>query len=410
MLRLLAGAGLLAGIGIAVTAVLAVGGSERAPASDAAAAPAPLVVTSALPVWRAPGVPLVVTGFAGAGARLSLLAGHRTVATAVAGRLGAFRLRFRAPAPGRYPLVVRASGRLRPLGTLAVRPLVLRAVGDIMLGERVGASIARHGGRHPWTAVAATLRDADIAVGNLETAVSTRGVPAAKEYVFRGPPGALPPMSSFAGFDVLSLANNHAADYGREALLDTVRHARAAGIVPIGAGADSHEARRPAILEAGGLRVALLAYSDVNPLGFPAGASTPGTAVADPAAIAADVRAARGGADVAACFFHWGVELRAQPDLRQQQLAATCLNAGAQLVLGAHPHVLGPVSRPSATTLVAWTLGNFVFPSFRAETVRTGILHVALDARGVRGFRLIPAQIDGFRPRLSGRELAAQGG
>jgi hypothetical protein len=78
-------------------------------------------------------------------------------------------------------------------------------------------------------------------------------------------------------------------------------------------------------------------------------------------------------------------------------------------VLGAHPHVLGPVSRPSATTLVAWTLGNFVFPSFRAETVRTGILHVALDARGVRGFRLIPAEIDGFRPRLSGRGLTARG-
>jgi poly-gamma-glutamate synthesis protein (capsule biosynthesis protein) len=173
----------------------------------------------------------------------------------------------------------------------------------------------------------------------------------------------LRPVHSYAGLDVLTLANNHAVDYGRAALLDTVHAVRAAGMQTIGAGASSWLARRPAIVTRGGLRIALLGYSDINPLGFPATADAPGTAAADPAGISADVRAALRRADVAVCFFHWGVELHTQPDSRQKELAIACLRAGASLVLGAHPHVFGPVVRPSRHTLVAWTLGNFVFPS-----------------------------------------------
>jgi len=174
---------------------------------------------------------------------------------------------------------------------------------------------------------------------------------------------------------------------------------RAAGIRPIGAGANALAARRPAVVEAGGLKVAFLGYSDVNPLGFPATQWTPGTARADAAAIASDVRAARRRADVVVCFFHWGVELHPDPDSRQKQLAAACLDAGAQVVLGAHPHVFGPVTLPGARRLVAWTLGNFVFPS-TGESARTAILEVRLDRAGVRGYRLLPVRIDGFRPQL----------
>jgi len=238
-----------------------------------------------------------------------------------------------------------------------------------------------------------------MTTGNLETSVSTRGTAEVKPYAFRGPPQALPPMSRLAGFDVLTLANNHADDYGSEALLDTLRYVRAAGIKPIGAGANELLARRPAIVEAGGLKVAFLGYSDINPAGFRATATTPGTAAADPAAIAADVRAARRRADLVVCFMHWGVELQPQPDSRQQQLAAACLSAGAQVVLGAHSHVLGPVSRPTPRSLVAWTLGNFVFPSAGAAA-HTAILQVRLDAHGVRGYRLLPVEIEGFRPQL----------
>ena len=119
----------------------------------------------------------------------------------------------------------------------------------------------------------------------------------------------------------------------------------------------------------------------MNPLGFPAESSSPGTARADLSAIDADVRAARRHAEVVVCFFHRGTELHAAPEARQQQFAAACLQAGAQVVLGAHPHVFGSIIRPGPRMLVAWTLGNFVFPS-SGLTARTGILQPHLDARG----------------------------
>jgi hypothetical protein len=350
--------------------------------------------------WRAPGVAVVVGGFAGSGARVLLRANGQVVASTTAGKLGRYRLRFVPRTSGRIRFLVQSAGTFRPAGTLVVRPVSVDAVGDVTFGEDVGPALSSHGGAYPWAFVGATLRSADITVGNLETAVSTRGVAAVKEFTFRGPPAALLPMRKAAGFDVLTLANNHTADFGRDALLDTVRAVRAAGIQTIGAGATDTQARRPAIVEAGGLRVAFLGYSDVNPYGFTATSTSAGTAKADVDAITADVHAALRRADVAVCFFHWGVELHAAPNSRQELFAAACLNAGAKLVLGAHPHVLGGVATPSRRSLVAWTLGNFVFPSGRV-TGRTAILHVALGADGVRGYRLVPVRIDGFRPRLA---------
>jgi len=365
----------------------------------AAAAVAPLTVTSKPTDWRAPGVAVTVGGFAGSGARVLLRADGRVVASTTAGKLGRYRLQFAPRAAGRLKLAVQSAGVFRPAGTFEVRPVSLDAVGDVTFGEDVGPAIATHGGAYPWAFVSSTLRGADITVGNLETAVSTRGVAAAKEFTFRGPPAALVPMRDVAGFDVLTLANNHTVDFGRDALLDTLKAVHEAGIRTIGAGADDVQARRPAIVEAGGLRVAFLGYSDVNPYGFTATSTSPGTAKADATAITTDVHAALRRADVAVCFFHWGVELHAEPNSRQQQFAAACLNAGAKLVLGAHPHVLGDVAIPAPRSLVAWTLGNFVFPS-GSVTGRTAILHVALGTDGVRGYRLVPVRIDGFRPRL----------
>jgi poly-gamma-glutamate capsule biosynthesis protein CapA/YwtB (metallophosphatase superfamily) len=391
----------LAGLAAALLAVPRSTDASARPASAAAFAPPHLPrIDSTLPSWRAPGALVSVSGWAARSETLRLrTASGRVLARASSGPRGRYRFVFRAPAPGRYRLRVVARGHSVPAGSLLVRPLVLAAVGDVTFGEQVGPAVAEHGGAYPWTGVGPTLRAADVTVGNLETSVSTRGVAAVKQYTFRGPPQSLPAMARRAGFDVLTLANNHAVDYGPEALLDTIRFVRAAGIRPVGAGANESQARRPAIVEAGGLKVAILGYSDVNPLGFPATQWAPGTARADPAAIASDVRAARRRADVVVCFFHWGTELRPDPDSRQQQLAASCLGAGARVVLGAHPHVFGPVTRPGARSLVAWTLGNFVFPS-TGETAKTAILEVRLDRSGVRGYRLLPVRIDGFRPQL----------
>jgi poly-gamma-glutamate synthesis protein (capsule biosynthesis protein) len=154
-------------------------------------------------------------------------------------------------------------------------------------------------------------------------------------------------------------------------------------------------------VKAGGLSIAFIGYSDVNPYGFSATSSSPGTAPADPETIRADVTRAARTNDVVVCWFHWGVELASTPTARQDELASSCLNAGARIVLGAHPHVLQPIVRPARRSLVAFSLGNFVFPAASPNTEKTGVLQIDVAADGVRGFRLDRATIVDGQPRLS---------
>ena len=357
-------------------------------------------VRSTLPAWLAPGASFTVTGFAGSRVTVEVLADGRPVAMARSGRFGRFALHAAAPGSGRHQISVRAGGERQGVGTLVVRPVTLAAVGDVTPGEQVGSAVAAHGGAYPWAFVGATLRSADITTANLEGAVTSRGVAAVKQYRFRGPAALLTGARAAAGVDVLTLANNHSLDFGSVGLADTLAAAHAAGIATVGAGADEAAARRPAFVEAGGLRIAFLGYSDVNPPGFAAGPASAGTARADVAVIAADVRAAHRQADLVVVWFHWGVELHASPDARQASLARSALDAGASVVLGAHPHVLGPVERPRLHTLVAWTLGNFVFPSGPGATGRTAILDVRLTKQGVAGYDLVPAR-SGVQPALA---------
>ena len=368
--------------------------------ADASAHGAPLRAARPLPAWLAPGAAFVVEGWAGAGAGVRLLADGRSIGRTRSGSLGRFTLRAKAPLwSGTYRLVL-ASGEARiALEPLLVRPLVLAAVGDVNLGDRTADAISSYGAAYPWTRVGRLLRSADLALANLECAVSSDGVPVAgKQYTFRGPPGALP-AAARAGIDVFSLANNHSLDFGSAALLDTRRHARRAGIETVGGGVDLAAARRPARFTLGGVRVAVLAYSDVRPFGFDAGAGRAGAAPAFSELVDPDIRRARSTSDVVIVYFHWGTELATSPDSRQRRLADLAFRAGATIVLGAHPHVLQPIQR-GGSKLVAWSLGNFVFPANSPGTTSTGILVAHLGVQGVVGARLVPATINGVRPVL----------
>ena len=370
-------------------------------ATRSAQAQEPLVVHSALPPWSAPGTIVGLRGRAAAGTTVELWIGETRRATTRSGPGGGFAFRVRAPwRQGRHPVtVVAGAARIAP-GALRVRPLTLAAVGDVTFGDGVATAIARHGPRWPWRSVAPALRAADLAIANLEGAVSTRGAPApGKLYTFRGPPAALRAAASFAGLDVVSLANNHSLDYGRTAFLDTIANARRFGLRTVGGGATLTAARRPAIVKRGGLRVAFLGFSDVRPLGFDAGARRPGTVPAFPDIVRADVSAARRRSDVVVAYFHWGVERSRVPTWRQHDLAQTALDAGATVVFGAHPHVLQPVER-RGRRLVAWSLGNFVFAAHSPATTRTGVLRIRLGARGVVGTSFRRARIAWVQPRL----------
>jgi poly-gamma-glutamate capsule biosynthesis protein CapA/YwtB (metallophosphatase superfamily) len=281
------------------------------------------------------------------------------------------------------------------------RPVLLAAVGDINLGDGPGALIDAFGPRYPWTGTAKVLRGADIAFGNLECAVSVRGSPVPKQFNFRGRPSSLRAVGGYAGFDVLNLANNHTGDYGTQALLDTVNNVRRLGMTAVGAGGSLESAAQPRVISRLGLRIAFVGFSSILPAEFYAGPNRAGTQPATPDLIAQGVRRAKRKADVVVATFHWGVERSTTEDARQRAFAQTALAAGADAVIGAHPHVLQPI-RAAGRRVVAYSLGNFVFGASSPATTRTGVLRLKLSARGVEGHRLVPARIVASRPSLQG--------
>ena len=419
--RIVVASACLVPLAVVLSVVLAGGGggtrSVAAPPDAAVVAPAAAARLAAaadpprlalapghrLPAWLAPGAPLSVTGMAAPRARVTLLVGGRRAGVARSGPRGAFTVTGTVPVSvtGAYRVAVASGTHRVGVGVQRVRPIELAAVGDVTFGDGVGWRIARTSTRYPWLQVAPVLRRADIATANLEGAVSERGTPVPdKRFHFRGPAASVSSAVHFGGIDVFTLANNHSRDYGAIGLLDTVRAVRAAGGQTVGGGADLVAARTPVIRRVGGLRVAFLGYNDVPPWGFTARRGVPGTAPAVPADIARDVRVARGRANLVVVWFHWGYELQTAPTARQLELARAATDAGATLVLGAHSHVLLPVESPAPGRLVAWSLGNFVFSARSEPTARTGVLLVKLAARGVVGYRLLPARIVGEQPRF----------
>ncbi|CAN5281404.1 hypothetical protein BH18ACT12_BH18ACT12_06850 [soil metagenome] len=372
-------------------------------ATGAPSAPIAAQLDADLPVWLALGVTLVVTGSADSGTVIAIERAHATIVSATVGEDGRFSVESVLTRAGAHRVTASSSDGRVFLGTVLVRPVRLAAVGDVTFGGRVADAIAARGAAYPWQWTGRVLRGADVVTANLEGVVSTRGQPVPdKEFHFRGPPSALSAARRVAGLDVVSVANNHTLDFGRVAFLDTLRIAKRNGIATVGGGADLAAARRPVLLQRGGLRIAFLGYSDIRPDGFTAERSRAGTAPAYVAAIRSDVVSARRRADVVVVWVHWGEELARRADARQRVFASTALNAGAHVVLGSHPHVLQDVVRPTRRVVVAWSLGNFVFAPHSPGTDRTAILHLDLARDGVRSYRLQGARIVGVQPRLAG--------
>jgi hypothetical protein len=351
------------------------------------------------PALRASGAAIVLSARgATPGAPIELqrlVAGPRwvTIKAATASAGGTARLRYDPRRLStRYRLRIASGGVASAPLTITTRPITLAAFGDVNFGDGVATVMDQRGTLWPWRGVAPTLRRADIAFGNLECAISTRGLPVVKEFTFRGRPERLAQVVRFAGLDVLNLANNHAGDYGTSALLDTVRAVRNSGALPVGAGATLRAAQRPQVITRLGLRVGFVGFSDIGPASFAAGAGRPGTSFASFAAIAGGVRAARRVSDVVIATFHWGVERSSGENERQRAFARAALAAGARAVIAAHPHVLQPIRRAGTgrRQLVAYSLGNFVWGR-------------RLRADDAHRHPADPPQ----RPRRRGREAAA---
>ncbi len=291
--------------------------------------------------------------------------------------------------------------------TLQPNPVFrLTSVGDIMLDRRLGQTIRNGNLAYPFANVTSYFNEADITIGNMESSLGTLGTPVEKSYPFQAPPEAAQALA-LAGIDVVTLANNHAMDYGAEALLDGIDLLKAANVTPIGGGENFAAAHTPYITDLNGLSLALFGYVNVPIEGvsnfdtqtWTATASEPGLAWGNPAEITADITAVNDQVDLIAVILHSGFEYTEEPGEAQVAAAKAAIDAGADLVIGHHAHILQGIEYYNGGVIV-YGLGNFAFDI--DGDPRTAILNVWLDKNGVRDLELIPAIIEtGGQPRIA---------
>jgi poly-gamma-glutamate capsule biosynthesis protein CapA/YwtB (metallophosphatase superfamily) len=244
-----------------------------------------------------------------------------------------------------------------PPGTVAVA-----FVGDVMLDNGPGHAIAS--GRDPFAACAEILLDADFTVGNLECVLGKGGKQVLKEYSFRAASDSPRYLKRY--FSALTVANNHAMDFGPEGLVECLRILAAEGLPQVGGGGDLAAARRPLVLQKHGITIALVAANGFQAAKSAAGAATPGVAPLEESAILADIAAARKTSDFVVPLVHWGPELVPQPREADRALARKMIDAGAAAVIGGHPHVTQTVDVHAGAPIV-YSLGNFVFDYYPVD-------------------------------------------
>ncbi len=291
--------------------------------------------------------------------------------------------------------------------------LDLTVVGDVMLTRGVpdaGAALA------PMSGI---LGRSDVTIGNLESTLSLRGAPTQGGDSFGGTPALLGPLRR-AGFDALSLANNHAGDYGQTALLDTLAALRDSSIRPFGAGVLA-EAARPAIVERGGVRFGFVGFNAIGetPRAEP---GTPGAlsvrmpprtgplVQADLDRVLTAVRRTERQADVVVVLPHWGTQYTHRPEPIQRYVGRALVRAGADLVVGGHPHWVQGVDVVEGVP-VLHSLGNFVFDmDFMEHTMEGVVLQATFWGSKLKAVRLVPCVMDAgsFAPRPARGTVAAE--
>lgn len=262
--------------------------------------------------------------------------------------------------------------------------ITLAFVGDVLPASGVARLMEKNGYDYPFRESIGLLQAADITAGNLESAITDRGTQMQnKEYTYRGPKDALPAIRD-AGFDVLSLANNHTLDYGWVGLQDTMDALDDYKLRHMGAGNDDKEAFAPAYIETKGMTVAFIGLSNVVPVvEWKADRNRPGLAETyNPTRAVAAIQEAKKNADLVVVLVHWGQEYKDRPIPDQTNKAHQFIDAGADLVIGSHPHVLQGFESYNGKW-IAYSLGNFVFTATKSPlSAETGVLTAACGKDG----------------------------
>jgi poly-gamma-glutamate synthesis protein (capsule biosynthesis protein) len=326
-----------------------------------------------------------------------------------------------APLPSSSPAPVVVTTPPTPASPAARRPAVKGTFTIAFAGDvHFEGAIAQHLYADPagvFGEMAPILRRADLAVANLETAITEAGDAQTKQYVFRAPASAFDALRA-AGIDVVTNANNHGLDYGQRGFVDTLAAEQATGFPVIGSGADEDAAYAPYLRTLHGWKVAVLGASQVIApelvKDWTAGPDHPGMASAYRVdRLVQAVRAAHRRADVVVVYLHWGEEGNPCPTDRQRTLARQLVAAGADVVVGSHAHVVQGAGR-LGKGFVAYGLGNFLFyAGGSGPTTRTSVLTLTLRGRHVIGVERTPARLaGGWTTPLTGaaaeREVARQ--
>ncbi|MFJ8621456.1 CapA family protein [Kitasatospora sp. NPDC093550] len=301
-----------------------------------------------------------------------------------------------APASGTAPSGAAPSKNAapRPDGTITVA-----FAGDVHFEGRTEARLAVQPPEPALGPISRTLADADLSVLNLETAITRRGAPEPKTYTFRTSPKALSVLKD-SGVDVVSMANNHAVDFGSDGLADTLAAKDSSPIPVVGVGHNAKEAYAPYVTTVRGVKVAVVAASQVEDITnqkWRAGANKPGIASAlDVSALVKAVETAKQQAPVVLVYLHWGEEGKACPTSAQTAVAKKLATAGATAVVGTHAHTMVG-SGMLGNTYVGYGFGNFLWygTSNYANSNETGVTTLTLTADGkVTGESFAPATID----------------
>lgn len=233
------------------------------------------------------------------------------------------------------------------------------ATGDVLLDRGCRTMIMRNGPDYLFGAVGDFINLQDLAFCNLEGPMSSRGKRAAKDIDFRADSTFVEVLKR-SGFDIFSLANNHMLDYGREALSDTKSILEMNGLETVGAGANRSEALRARIVQRNGITFAFLAFVTVPQVGIKYREELPCPAMGDSSSFGAEIARVRKEADFVIVSFHWGVEYTPRPSKEQTRLAHYCIDHGADLILGHHPHVIQSIEKYRGK-FILYSMGNFVF-------------------------------------------------
>lgn len=270
-------------------------------------------------------------------------------------------------------------------------PVVINAVGDIMLAGSGEKTYQKHGYDYPFRATREILQQGDILIGNLEAPITASADEfTGKRFRFKTSPKAAAALK-YAGFTHLSLANNHILDFGAEGLRQTLEILDNNTIIHAGADADIFSARKANLIAVKGVQIAFLSYSLTYPEEFFAGADRAGTAPGYAPLFTEDIGQAKKSADCVIVSFHWGGEGLDKPKPYQVTAAHKAVEAGADIVIGHHPHVLQGVEH-YGNGVIFYSLGNFTFGSISNISSRSMVARITF-AGGIKEIEIIPLNV-----------------